>query len=122
MSEEYETETTPRSYTRGEYRGMLNYEGILGGHITRLMQYRDNNPKQYCSGIETLIMHCPRAVRKKTLKKLKDLGLNLRAYAGRDGLNEQKLLIYDDLLMYINEQLENANLIFRTGRFEIGHD
>jgi hypothetical protein len=118
MTEEFEDITT-RSYSRGEYRGMLNYEGILGGQITRLMQYRDNNPKQYCSSIETLIIHCPKAVRRRALKKLKDLGLQPRKHSG---LNEDKLLIYDELLMYINEKLEDANLIFRTGRFEVGHD
>ena len=58
-------------------------------------------------------------MRKRALKKIRELGLDQRKH---DGLNEDKLLIYDDLLMYINEQLEAANLIFRTGRFEIGHD
>jgi len=121
MSEDYD-EAPSRSYTRGEYRGMLNYEGIIGGHITRLMQNRDTNSKLYCIGIETLIIHCPKIIRTRSLQKLIDLGLRLRCYGGPSGLNDEKLLIYDDLLMYINEQLENANLIFRTGTFEIGHD
>ena len=98
---------------------MLNYEGILSAHITRLMQNRDTNPKQYVSGIETLIIHTPKIVRAKALKKIQDLGLQLRAYGE---LSAQRLCVYDDLLIYINEELEDVNLIFRTGTFEVGHD
>lgn len=112
-------EIPARSYTRADYRGMLNYEGILGGHIQKLMMYRDTNPRLYCSSVETLILHCPHIVRDKALKKLSDLGLQRGAY---NNINEEKLLIYDDLLIYINEQLEKANLIFKTGTFEVGHD
>jgi len=112
-------EIPTRSYTRADYKGMLNYEGIIGGHIQRLMQYRDNNPKQYCSSIETLIIHCPKKIRERSFNKLREMGLQRGRY---QGMNEAKLLIYDDLLIYINEELENANLIFRTGTFEVGHD
>jgi hypothetical protein len=118
MTDDY-TDEPRRSYSRAEYRGMLNYEAILGGHIQKIMQYRDTNPKQYCSSIETLIIHCPRQIRDKAFVMLQSLGLTRGHYLS---INESRLLIYDDLLIYINELLENANLIFRTGTFEIGHD
>lgn len=120
MSDEYdEYQIPPRSYSRADYRGMLNYEGILGGHIQKLMQYRDTDPRRYCSSIETLIIHCPRSIRTKAFKKLEDLGLRRGFYTT---INESKIIIYDDLLIFINELLENANLIFKTGTFEVGHD
>jgi hypothetical protein len=118
LTEEY-IEEPRRSYSRSEYRGMLNYEGIIGGHIQKVMQYRDTSLKQYCSSIETLIIHCPRQIRTKAYQRLHDLGLQRGRYMG---INEDKLLVYDDLLIYVNELLEDANLIFRTGQFEIGHD
>lgn len=117
MTDEYDE--PPRSYTRGEYRGMLNYEAILSAHIQKLMQYRDSNPKLYCSSIETLIIHCPKQIRTKAFRHLDDLSLIRGRYLN---INEDKLLVYDDLLIYVNELLEDANLIFRTGTFEKGHD
>jgi hypothetical protein len=118
LTEEY-TEEPRRSYSRSEYRGMLNYEGIIGGHIQKVMQYRDTSLKQYCSSVETLIIHCPRQIRTKSYIRLHDLGLQRGSYLG---ITEDRLIIYDDLLIYVNELLEDANLIFRTGQFEIGHD
>ena len=117
MTEDYET--VPTSYTRSDYRGMLNYESILSTHIQQLMQYRDRDPRTYASGIETLIIHCPKKIRDNSFKKIKQLGLERGRYGQ---LTEDKLIIYDDLLIYINEQLEKNNLIFRTGKFEVGHD
>lgn len=117
MSEEYEPSLS--SYSRSDYRGMLNYESILSAHIQKLMQYRDSSPRSYVSSIETLIIHCPLKIRNNAFKKLRSLELTRGRY---DGLSNDKLLVYDDLLIYINEQLEKNNLIFRTGKFEIGHD
>ena len=119
MVDEYYTEEPRRSYSRAEYRGMLNYEAILGGHIQRLMQYRDTDPKKYCSSIETLIIHCPKQIRDKAFIMMSELHILRGRYSS---LNEDRLLIYDDLLIYINEQLEQSNLIFRTGTYEVGHD
>ena len=118
---EYEDYETPaaRSYTRADYRGMLNYEGILSGHIQRLMQYRDTSPKIYCSSIETLMIHCPQNIRVKAFKKMESMGIQRGHYTS---INEDKLLMYDDLLIFINDLLEKANLIFKTGTFEVGHD
>jgi hypothetical protein len=120
LTDDY-TEEPRRSYSRAEYRGMLNYEAILGGHIQKLMQYRDTDPYQYHSGIETLIIHCPKQIRDKAFIMLHSLGLARGDYGSTKGY-EDRLLLYDDLLIYINELLENANLIFRTGTFEVGHD
>ena len=118
MTDDYD-DVTYRSYARGEYRGMLNYEAILSAHIQKLMQYRDSNPTLYCSSIETLIIHCPKQIRMKAFKRLTSLGLVRGHY---QKVNEEKQLVYDDLLIYVNELLEEANLIFRTGTFEKGHD
>lgn len=119
MTDEYEDAPTRSSYARGEYRGMLNYEAILSGHIQKLMQYRDTSPKNYCSSIETLIIHCPKAIRNKAFKKMESLDLQRGRYKD---LTDIRLLLFDDLLIYVNELLEAANLIFRTGSFEVGHD
>jgi regulator of sirC expression with transglutaminase-like and TPR domain len=109
----------PPGYSKNEYRGILNYEGILGTHVTNMMKYSDNDIKQYCSSIETFIRWCPEEIRNKGYEKLQEMGLQRRRY---EGLTPEKLVLYDDLIIYINGLLEKRNIIFRTGTFEIGHD
>lgn len=116
MTEEY---GLPIGFSRSDYRGMINYEGILAHHVVNMMKYSDNDPKQYCSSIETFIRWCPDDIRKKALTWMKEKGIQRRVYKE---INEEHLVIYDDLIIYINELLERKNIIFRTGTFEIGHD
>ena len=116
MTEDFDR---PLSLSRSDYRGMLNYEGVLSGHIQKIMQYRDTSPKQYCSSIETLTIFCPKKIREPAYKKLLNMGLQRGDY---EGATKEKLLLYDDLLIYVNELLEKNNLIFKTGSFEVGHD
>jgi hypothetical protein len=104
---------------RDYYKGVINYEQILGTHITKMSQYRDSNLKQYCSSVETFILMCPKNIRTKSLEKLKELGLKRGVY---HSITDDKLSLYDELWCYANEQLERENLIFKSGTFEIGHD
>jgi len=101
------------------YRGVINYEGILGAHINRIAMYRDSDLKRYCSSIETLILMLPLELRSMSLQYLAQLGLRRGSYLG---LTEEKLQRYDELWVYINEILEKNNMIFKAGSFEIGHD
>jgi hypothetical protein len=114
-----EYDNLPSGYSRSDYRGMINYENILAGHITNCMKYRDVDPKTYCSSIETLIIWCPEEIRNKGLIKMDELKLGRGNY---ENSNREKILRYDDLIMYINLLLETRNIIFKTGTFEIGHD
>lgn len=114
MTEEEDEELRSK---RAYYKGIIEIEGILGTHIVHVMQYRDKNLKQYASSIETLIIACPTGIRNKGLKKLTELGLKRCEY---EGMSSNKMRLYDDLWIYINELLEESNLIFKTGSFEIG--
>lgn len=107
------------SVKKDYYRGIINYEQILGTHITKMSQYRDSNLKQYCSSVETYILMCPKGIRDKSMLKLKELGLTRGIY---HSVTDERLSLYDDLWIFVNELLESEDLIFKTGRFEIGHD
>ena len=102
---------------RDYFKGIIEYEGVLGTHLTHVAQYRDLNPRQYASSIETLILMCPKGLRNKGLEKLTELGLKRCDY---DGMAMDKMLLYDKLWVFMNELLEDSNLIFKTGSFEIG--
>ena len=113
MTEEDNEGLSKREY----YKGIIEIEGILGTHITHVAQYRDTNPRQYASSVETLILNSPSWIRNKGLKKLTELGLKRCDY---DGMAMDKMLLYDKLWVFINVSLEESNLIFKTGSFEIG--
>jgi len=102
---------------RDYYKGIIEYEGILSTHITHIAQYRDRNLKQYASSIETFVLMCPKGIRDKGLKKLTELGLKRCEY---EGIATSRMRLYDDLWVFVNELLEDSNLIFKTGSFEIG--
>ena len=100
------------------YSGLINQEGILVAHIQHMAVYRDSDPNQYTSSIETFIIMCPKKVRDDAIKKMTALGLQRGGYLNP----KDKLQLYDDLWIYTNELLEKNNLIFKTGTYEIGHD
>ena len=102
MSDEY--------YVEDSYRGQLDAEGLLIMHMNRLSIYRDTDIKRYCSAIETLILVCPRNIREKAIVKLQELGLKRGQYIT---ITEEKLITYDDLLIYINELLEKNHMIWK---------
>jgi len=93
------------------YRGRIEYEGILGQHIFKISQYRDKNPKQYASSIETLVLMCPKEIRLMGLEKMEELGINRCDYKS---INDGKMRMYDELWIYLNELLEDNNLIYKS--------
>lgn len=109
----------PQGYSRSNYRGEFNYEMLLTGHARDIMKYSDNDWKLFCSSVENFIKWCPEEIRNKGFKKLNELGLHRRQYTH---VTPEMIVLYDDLLIYVNELLEQRNIIFKTGTFEIGHD
>ena len=104
--------------SKKEYRGVINYEGILGGHLNRVATYRDTDPKKYASSVETYALMCPPDICEKSLSYLKELGLKRCDY---DGITIDKKLLYDELWQYINKALkDDAGLIFKTASYEVG--
>jgi len=99
------------------FKSELNYELILGKQINRCAMYRDVNIKQYASSIDTLINMLPTELRNNARKKRDKLGL---AKANYDGMTSDKLQLWDELSTFINQDLEDHNLIFRTSSFERG--
>lgn len=103
MTEEY--------FVEDSYKGQIDAEGLLIMHMNRLSVYRDSDLKRYCSGIETLILICPRQIREKAFGKLAELGLHRGRY---QNITEEMQVTYDDLLIFINELLEKHHMIWKT--------
>ena len=101
----------------GGYRESV--EGILASHMNRITFYRDNNLKHYASSIETLILFCPNQIRQISLEKLRTLGLERCIY---ESITPDKMKQYDELLIFINQELEKEKMIFRKSSFAVGHD
>lgn len=103
------------------YLRKINYEGILGGQITRVMMARDTTPSQYATSIETYLIFCPKSTRDKGFKYMKEIGLKRRIE--KDELNHEALIKIDDLAIHINTLLEKEeNIIFASSTFAIGND
>ena len=103
MSEDYLIEDA--------YRSKLDAEGLLLMHMNRIGMYRDTDHKRYCSSIETLIIMCPRNIRNKSFGYLSELGLRRGSY---HQISEDLLVKYDDMLIFVNEQLEKNHMIWKT--------
>lgn len=103
MTEEYNLfEETPRSH--------LDSEGLLCLQLNRMAMYRDTDTRKYCSSVETFILQCPRKIRDKGLSKLTEKGLQRGKYST---ITEDKLVMYDDLYVFVSELLEKAQMIWR---------
>jgi len=103
------------------YIRKLNYEGILGGQITRSMIARDTTPAQYATSIETYLIFCPKSTRDKGFEYMNEIGLERRIE--KDDLNRDALIKIDDLAIHINTLLEkDENIIFASSTFAIGSD
>ncbi len=103
MDEEYYGE-------EDSYKKQLDSESLLAMQLNRCAMYRDKNIKQYCSSVETLSLLCPRKIRNKILEQFKILKL----IRGRYGvIDEDKLVTYDNLLIFINELLEKDKMIWK---------
>ena len=100
-----------------EYKGLINYEAILGGHLNRVAGYRDLDPRRYASSVETFALMCPPAIARDCLKQLKEIGLMHGIY---DTITTERMLLYDKLWLFINEELSKAGLIFKTSTYDVG--
>lgn len=89
----------------------FNIEGIIGGHMAHMAMYRDHNPRQYASSIETLIVFCPSEVRKLAREKMKELGIRSCEYTN---LSSDQIRKRDALTEYINSLLEERNMIYKA--------
>jgi hypothetical protein len=108
MSEDYISEES--------FKGQLDAESLLIMHMNRLSIYRDSDIKRYCSGIETLMIMCPRNIREKAFTRLTELKLQRAHYSN---VTPEMLITYDDLVIYINELLEKAHMIWKTKTIKI---
>jgi hypothetical protein len=96
------------------YRQPLNYEnGVLLPKIRDIALWRDTNIKAYESGVITLALLLPGAIRKKCLEFWK----NGTAYEDltMDGKKE-----FDDLFVFILQNLEDNNICFPKLAFKEG--
>ena len=119
MTDDLFYEGSPPGYSRNEYRGVLNLEGVLTAHYRDMMRYMDSDIRMYCSSVESFILGCPDEITDKGLTELERLGLKRRYY---DGVTPMKMILYDDLFRYVKRELKKVNIIFKSGQFEIGHD
>jgi hypothetical protein len=90
------------------YKNQLNIEGLLISQLNRICMSRDTDKKQYCSSIETFILVCPARVREKAFIKIQELGLKRGDYST---ITDDKMVVYDDLLSFVNEYLEKKEKI-----------
>ena len=115
---EDDNEITPSDYEHAaKFKGELNYELILGKQINRVAMFRDTNIKQYASSIDTLVIMLAEELRANARKKQQKLGISPSVY---EGMNNDKMRLWDELWTFINQDLEDHNLIFKTASFEIG--
>jgi len=99
--------TSTDEYTISEkYRKPLDYEKLLLDQISSISHYRNERKYQnYIVSIETLIIMLPNELRKTVMVYKKD---NEIVYSLG---NKDK---YDNLWLYINQLLEENNIIFKT--------
>ena len=92
------------------YRSQLDAEALLLMHMNRIAINRDTDMKRYCSSVETLILICPRSVRERGFQYMEEQGIQRGRYSS---ITDDKLVLYDNLLIFINEQLEKQRMIWR---------
>ena len=98
------------------FRNTLDIEGLLLRQMNRMAIYRDKDLKQYCSSVETFILMCPKKIREKAILKIIELGLTRGKYLS---VNEEKLVKYDDLSIFVNEQLEKSKMIWKAKKTKV---
>ena len=92
------------------FKSQLDAEALLLMQMNRIAMFRDSDLKRYCSSVETFILMCPRTIRDKALSRLHELGLIRGQYKN---ITEEKLIVYDDLYMYVEELLEKNRMIWK---------
>lgn len=73
--------------------------------------------KQFAGAIDTLSLMLMKELRQQIDKKRKELGLIEGCY---DGMTAERIVLYDKLWTFINELLEDNDLIFKKSSFERG--
>lgn len=98
------------------YRQPLNYEnGVLLAKIRDIGLWRDTNIKAYESGVLTLALLLPKELRKSSLEWWKH-------GTGHEDLTMDGKKDFDDLFVFILQELENHNMCFPKISYEVGHD
>ena len=92
------------------FKTQLDAEGLLLMHMNRIAINRDTDIKRYCSSVETLLLVCPRSVRDRGFEYMREHDITRGRYGS---ITDEKLLMYDDLLVFVNEQLEKQRMIWR---------
>jgi len=100
-----------------EFKDRPRWETNLLSQSMRMAQYRDTNPHQYASSIETFMLLCPSDISEKSFKELERLGLKHGEY---DSMTTDKIIKYDELWKYINSLLEKEGITWRKSSYEIG--
>lgn len=97
------------SYTiRDRYQKSIDYEQILFNQMNRIAQFRSNKDvDHYEFSIDTLIFMLPRELRERVMMYKKDEGIVYNT-------TKEGIVRYDDLWRFVNNVLEESNLIFRT--------
>jgi len=98
------------------YRQPVKYEdGILLPKIREISLWRDTDIKLYESGVKTLSLLLPKDLRQEAMAKYD--GDTIKVDLTNDGKKD-----FDDLFVFILEQLEDNNILFPKLTFERGHD
>jgi len=97
-------------YYDDAFRSQLDAEALLLMHMNRIAINRDTDIKRYCSSVETLILICPRFVRDRGMEYMNEHNIQRGRYGS---ITDERLVVYDDLLIFINEQLEKQRMIWR---------
>lgn len=93
---------------RSKFQQKIDYETVLLQQMGRIAQHRSSGDlKQYESSIDTLVLMLPSEVRNKAIvfKKENDISYKIELVGKKK---------YDILWEYINQLLEDNNLIYHT--------
>ena len=104
------TKPDPAPYLfKEKYTKPIDYESNLSIQMSRIATFRSNRQyREYFTSVDTLVFMLPKKMRSDALeyKKNNNVSMDVCSY----GVNQ-----YDEFWMYVNELLEDANLIYRTG-------
>ncbi len=89
----------------------LSYEQVMTSFLGDIAKWRVYDPRQYAAGVETLILMCPKELTEKGQTRLTEMGLKRCDY---QHMSSERMRLYDDLWLFMKEQLEQDNLIYRT--------
>lgn len=100
---------------RTDFRGLVDYESLLAAQVNRIADTRAKDTKRFEDNVDTLCVMLPTGLREKAREYKKEKGVVI-------DLTERGKQRYDLFWIYINELLEQSNLIFKTSSFEAGSE